>query len=113
MMVGAFTGRRRGRSCRSPERSAAIVLNGGVLDLSDFATWQSGHHTTMALQSAAAAVRLSAVRCGGSRRGRQFAYRRRRERWLYVVIDAGDGLVSLANNNSYWAPRKSLPVRWW
>lgn len=32
---------------------------------------------------------------------------------VYVVIDAGDGLVSPANNNSYRAPRKSLPVRWW
>lgn len=40
----------------------SIVLNGGVLDLSDFATGRAAHHTTMALQSAAAAERLSAVR---------------------------------------------------
>ena len=32
---------------------------------------------------------------------------------VYVVVDAGDGQVSLANNNSYLGTtRKSPPVRW-
>lgn len=40
----------------------SIVLNGGMLDLSDFSTGRAVHHTKMALKSVAAAERLSAVR---------------------------------------------------
>lgn len=67
----------------------SIVLNGGVLDLSDFATWQSGTSYNDGL-----AVSGS----GGTVIGSQDVVDLAGGDNLHI---GGDGLVSLANNNSY------------
>ncbi|MCT8993039.1 AIDA-I family autotransporter adhesin YfaL/EhaC [Escherichia coli] len=73
----------------------SIVLNGGVLDLSDFATWQSGTSYNDGLE-----VSGSGGTVIGSQDVVDLAGGDGKD-GVYVVIDAGDGLVSLANNNSY------------
>ncbi|MFP1483905.1 autotransporter outer membrane beta-barrel domain-containing protein [Escherichia coli] len=78
------------------------MLNGGVLDLSDFSTWQSGTSYNDGLEvSGSSGTGYRQSGCGRFCRWRQFAYRRRRKDGVYVVVDASDGQVSLANNNSY------------
>ncbi|HAW3316865.1 TPA: AIDA-I family autotransporter adhesin YfaL/EhaC [Escherichia coli] len=80
----------------------SIVLNGGVLDLSDFATWQSGtsYNDGLAVSGSGGTVIGSqdVVDLAG---GDNLHIGGDGKDGVYVVIDAGDGLVSLANNNSY------------
>lgn len=80
----------------------SIVLNGGVLDLSDFATWQSGtsYNDGLAVSGSGGTVIGSqdVVDLAG---GDNLHIGGDGKDGIYVVIDAGDGLVSLANNNSY------------
>ncbi|MGE2644821.1 AIDA-I family autotransporter adhesin YfaL/EhaC, partial [Escherichia coli] len=80
----------------------SIVLNGGVLDLSDFATWQSGtsYNDGLAVSGSGGTVIGSqdVVDLAG---GDNLHIGGDEKDGVYVVIDAGDGLVSLANNNSY------------
>ena len=67
----------------------SIVLNGGVLDLSDFATWQSGTSYNDGLEVSGS---------GGTVIGSQDVVDLAGGDNLHI---GGDGLVSLANNNSY------------
>ena len=80
----------------------SIVVNGGVLDLSDFATWQSGTSyndglevsgnggTVIGSQDVVDLAGGNDMHIGGDGKD-----------GVYVVIDAGDGQVSLANDNQY------------
>ncbi|EPC6920802.1 AIDA-I family autotransporter adhesin YfaL/EhaC [Escherichia coli] len=78
----------------------SIVVNGGVLDLSDFSTWQSGTSYNDGLEVSGSTVIGSqdVVDLAG---GDNLHIGGDGKDGVYVVIDAGDGLVSLANNNSY------------
>ncbi len=75
----------------------SIVLNGGVLDLSDFATWQSGtsYNDGLAVSGSGGTVIGSqdVVDLAG---GDNLHIGGDEKDGVYVVIDAGDGLVSLA-----------------
>ncbi len=79
----------------------SIVLNGGVLDLSDFATWQSGTSYNDGL-----AVSGSSVTVIGSPDVVE-------SRGATICISAATGWLAWQTIIVTWAPRKSLPVRWW
>ncbi|HFM5040092.1 TPA: AIDA-I family autotransporter adhesin YfaL/EhaC, partial [Escherichia coli] len=80
----------------------SIVLNGGVLDLSDFATWQSGTSYNDGLEvSGSGGTVIGSQDVVDLAGGDNLHIGGDGKDGVYVVIDAGDGLVSLANNNSY------------
>lgn len=79
-----------------------IVLNGGVLDLSDFATWQSGTSYNDGLEvSGSDGTVIGSQDVVDLAGGNDMHIGGDGKDGVYVVVDAGDGQVSLANNNSY------------
>lgn len=80
----------------------SIVVNGGVLDLSDFSTWQSGTSYNDGLEvSGSGGTVIGSQDVVDLAGGDNLHIGGDGKDGVYVVIDAGDGLVSLANNNSY------------
>lgn len=79
----------------------SIVLNSGVLDLSDFATWQSctSYNDGLAVSGSGGTVIGSqdVVDLAGAT----------------ICISAATGWLAWQTIIVTWAPRKSLPVRWW
>lgn len=80
----------------------SIVLNGGVLDLSDFSTWQSGTSYNDGLEvSGSSGTVIGSQDVVDLAGGNDMHIGGDGKDGVYVVVDAGDGQVSLANNNSY------------
>ncbi|ENC1039937.1 autotransporter outer membrane beta-barrel domain-containing protein, partial [Shigella sonnei] len=80
----------------------SIVLNGGVLDLSDFSTWQSGTSYNDGLEvSGSSGTVIGSQDVVDLAGGDNLHIGGDGKDGVYVVVDASDGQVSLANNNSY------------
>ncbi|EFH9689751.1 AIDA-I family autotransporter YfaL, partial [Escherichia coli] len=80
----------------------SIVLNGGVLDLSDFSTWQSGTSYKDGLEvSGSSGTVIGSQDVVDLAGGNDMHIGGDGKDGVYVVIDAGDGQVSLANDNQY------------
>ncbi|GCG22409.1 adhesin [Escherichia coli] len=78
------------------------MLNGGVLDLSDFSTWQSGTSYNDGLEvSGSSGTVIGSQDVVDLAGGNDMHIGGDGKDGVYVVVDAGDGQVSLANNNSY------------
>lgn len=80
----------------------SIVLNGGVLDLSDFSTWQSGTSYNDGLEvSGSSGTVIGSQDVVDLAGGNDMHIGSDGKNGVYVVVDAGDGQVSLANDNQY------------
>ncbi|HGC4062003.1 TPA: AIDA-I family autotransporter adhesin YfaL/EhaC, partial [Escherichia coli] len=80
----------------------SIVLNGGVLDLSDFSTWQSGTSYNDGLEvSGSSGTVIGSQDVVDLAGGNDMHIGGDGKDGVYVVVDAGDGQVSLANDNQY------------
>lgn len=80
----------------------SIVLNGGVLDLSDFTTWQSGTSENDGLEiSGSGGTVIGQQDVVDLYGGDDLHIGDDGNNGVYVVVDAGDGQVSLANDNQY------------
>lgn len=80
----------------------SIVLNGGMLDLSDFSTWQSGTSYKDGLEvSGSSGTVIGSQDVVDLAGGNDMHIGGDGKDGVYVVIDAGDGQVSLANDNQY------------
>lgn len=80
----------------------SIVLNGGVLDLSDFTTWQSGTSENDGLKiSGSGGTVIGQQDVVDLYGGDDLHIGDDGNNGVYVVVDAGDGQVSLANDNQY------------
>ncbi|WP_435625961.1 AIDA-I family autotransporter adhesin YfaL/EhaC [Escherichia ruysiae] len=80
----------------------SIVLNGGVLDLSDFTTWQSGTSENDGLEiSGNGGTVIGQQDVVDLYSGEDLHIGDDGKKGVYVVVDAGDGQVSLANDNQY------------
>ncbi|TGB67136.1 AIDA-I family autotransporter YfaL [Escherichia sp. E4930] len=80
----------------------SIVLNGGVLDLSDFTTWQSGTSENDGLEiSGSGGTVIGQQDVVDLYGGDELHIGDDGNNGVYVVVDAGDGQVSLANDNQY------------
>ncbi|STM81316.1 adhesin [Escherichia coli] len=78
------------------------MLNGGVLDLSDFSTWQSGTSYNDGLEvSGSSGTVIGSQDVVDLAGGDNLHIGGDGKDGVYVVVDASDGQVSLANNNSY------------
>lgn len=80
----------------------SIVLNGGVLDLSDFTTWQSGTAENDGLEiSGSGGTVIGQQDVVDLYGGDELHIGDDGNNGVYVVVNAGDGQVSLANDNQY------------
>ncbi len=80
----------------------SIVLNNGVLDLSDFTTWQSGTAENDGLEiSGSGGTVIGSQDVADLYGGDDLHIGDDRKKGVYVVVDAGDRQVSLANDNPY------------
>ncbi|EFC1526866.1 AIDA-I family autotransporter adhesin YfaL/EhaC [Escherichia ruysiae] len=80
----------------------SIVLNGGILDLSDFITWQSGTSENDGLEiSGSGGTVIGQQDVVDLYGGEDLHIGDDGKKGVYVVVDAGDGQVSLANDNQY------------
>ncbi|HCK1067371.1 TPA: AIDA-I family autotransporter adhesin YfaL/EhaC [Escherichia coli] len=80
----------------------SIVLNGGVLDLSDFTTWQSGTAENDGLEiSGSGGMVIGQQDVVDLYGGDELHIGDDGNNGVYVVVNAGDGQVSLANDNQY------------
>ncbi len=85
----------------------SIVLNGGVLDLSDFTTWQSGTAESGTAENDGLEISGSGGTVIGQQDvvdlygGDELHIGDDGNNGVYVVVNAGDGQVSLANDNQY------------
>ncbi|MFA7862040.1 AIDA-I family autotransporter YfaL, partial [Escherichia coli] len=80
----------------------SIVLNGGVLGLSDFSTWQSGTSYNDGLEvSGSSGTVIGSQDVVDLAGGNDMHIGSDGKDGVYVVVDAGDGQVSLANDNQY------------
>lgn len=78
------------------------MLNGGVLDLSDFSTWQSGTSYNDGLEvSGSSGTVIGSQDVVDLAGGNDMHIGGDGKDGVYVVIDAGDGQVRLANDNQY------------
>ncbi|CAM3266101.1 autotransporter-associated beta strand repeat-containing protein [Shigella flexneri] len=79
-----------------------IAQNGSVLDLSDFSTWQSGTSYNDGLEvSGSSGTVIGSQDVVDLAGGDNLHIGGDGKDGVYVVVDASDGQVSLANNNSY------------
>ncbi len=103
MMVRCFRWKAtRQISPLSGDDPQSIVLNGGVLDLSDFSTGQSGTSYNDGLEvSGSSGTVIGSQDVVDLAGGNDMHIGGDGKDGVYVVVDAGDGQVSLANNNSY------------
>ncbi|PBU49123.1 AIDA-I family autotransporter YfaL [Escherichia coli] len=80
----------------------SIVLNGSVLDLSDFTTWQSGTAENDGLEiSGSGGTVIGQQDVVDLYGGDELHIGDDGNNGVYVVVNAGDGQVSLANDNQY------------
>lgn len=80
----------------------SIVLNGGVLDLFDFTTWQSGTAENDGLEiSGSGGTVIGQQDVVDLYGGDELHIGDDGNNGVYVVVNAGDGQVSLANDNQY------------
>ena len=87
---------------QSRDDPQSIVLNGGVPDLSDFSTWQSGTSYNDGLEvSGSSGTVIGSQDVVDLAGGDNLHIGGDGKDGVYVVVDASDGQVSLANNNSY------------